>query len=99
MTPLMSPLAKSAHSPRISVTSCDIVIAWVARDRCTRNNPDKCAFINHTCSLKALATDCGEAPAAARAFCIRAALAKANRSRQPAFMAFLRAAAMPGEKD
>ena len=29
MTPPLSPLAKSARSPRISVTSCDIVVAWV----------------------------------------------------------------------
>ena len=29
MTPPLSPLTKSARSQRISVTSCDIVVAWV----------------------------------------------------------------------
>ena len=29
MTPPLSPLAKSARSPRMSVTSCDIVVVWV----------------------------------------------------------------------
>ena len=51
-----------------------------------------------TCNLNAFATDCGDAPAAAKAFCIKAAFAKAIRSRHPAFIAFFKAVAMPASE-